>query len=53
MRITRWFRRICPAAIRTRTRLHVADDYIIGAGGMSGSNPTLARGGELIDETVT
>ena len=30
----------------------VADSYIIGAGGGSGSDPTLARGGELIEETA-
>ncbi len=30
----------------------VADDYIIGAGGLSGSDPTLARGGELVQETA-
>jgi hypothetical protein len=29
-----------------------AVNYIIGAGGWSGSNPALARGGELIDETA-
>ena len=29
-----------------------ADTYIVGAGGASGSNPALARGGELIDETA-
>ncbi len=29
-----------------------ADNYIIGAGGGSGSDPTLARGGEPIDETA-
>jgi hypothetical protein len=29
-----------------------ADNYIIGAGGNSGSNPALARGGELIEETA-
>jgi hypothetical protein len=31
---------------------HAADDYIIGAGGLSGSDPALARGGELIEETA-
>jgi hypothetical protein len=31
---------------------HVADDFIIGAGGASGSDVTQARGGELIDETA-
>jgi hypothetical protein len=30
----------------------VADDYIIGAGGSSGSDPTLARGGDLVQETA-
>ena len=45
-------RRICPRATRTRTRRSLADDYIIGAGGISGSNPALARGGELINETA-
>ena len=30
----------------------VADDYIIGAGGMSGGNPALARGGKSIQETA-
>ena len=29
-----------------------ADDFIVGAGGASGSDPTLARGGELIQETA-
>jgi hypothetical protein len=29
-----------------------ADNYIVGAGGLSGSNPALARGGELFDETA-
>jgi hypothetical protein len=30
----------------------VADDYIIGAGGRSGGDPTLARGGDLVRETA-
>ena len=30
----------------------VADDYIIGAGGLSGGIPSLARGGEIVQETA-
>jgi len=30
----------------------VADDYIIGAGGLSGGDPSQARGGEIVQETA-
>ena len=43
---------LSPSAIPNPYASLVADDYIIGAGGTSGSDPALARGGELIHETA-